>query len=489
MKFEFNWVGKDKLNLSDKTNKKLINIKGDGVNESTTQNMYIEGDNLEVLKVLKKDYKDKIKCIYIDPPYNTGNKLIYNDKFTYNKNDLLGLGYTKDEVENIIKNNTKKDLSHSCWLNMMYPRLKIARDLLTDDGVIFISIDDNEQANLKLLCDDVFGESNFVACLPTIMNLKGNNDEFGFAGTHEYTLVYAKIKEKCLINEFILNEEEILQWKIDEIGLYKKGATLKRTGADAPREKRPLSFYPILEKNNELFYITNDECKKIYDKDTNSFNENYLELLKKRYQELGFNFILPIIENQYASWRWGFKTFKENKSEVIIIKNNNDISLYKKQRPDLGEIPYKKPKTIFYKPEYSSGNGTSELKKLFDNNKPFEFPKPTSLIKDFLHLGISKNDEIILDFFSGSATTAHAVMQLNAEDGGNRKYIMVQLPENCTEKTEAYKFLESINKPKNICEIGKERIRRTGAKILEENKDKDAIKSLDVGFKVFRLED
>lgn len=381
--------------------------------DNSDYNILIEGDNFHSLSVLNYTHKEKIDVIYIDPPYNTGNKdFIYNDSFV-DKED----GYR-----------------HSKWLNFMEKRLNLANKLMKDSGVIFISIDDNEQANLKLLCDKVFGESNKIAVLPTIMNLKGNQDEFGFAGTHEYTLVYAKNKSNAQINEFKLDEENFEEWLEDETGYYKKGAILKRTGTDAPREKRPLSYYPILinKATDEIANITELEYFKIYNKAEKKFDDNYIDELKNKYEKLNFFFLLPLSENIKTSWRWQYSKVVREKDEIIVQKSNNSYTLYKKQRPNLGELPTKKPKTIFYKPEYSSGNGTNRLKQFF-GEKLFNNPKPLDLIKDLIYLG-SKKDSVILDFTAGSGTTADAVLSLNKEDGGNRHFILCTNNENniCT---------------------------------------------------------
>ena len=336
---------------------------------------------------------------------------------------------------------------------MIYPRLKLARDLLSDDGVIFISIDDNEVENLKKICDEIFGECNFVAQLTTVMNLKGNNDEFGFAGTHEYSLVYMKDKDSVFdLNGVPLTEEDKKEYTLsDEKGKFKKGATLMRTGEAGAREKRPKGYYPI--------YVS---------KDLKSLNIT-------RQASDDYEVYPKTVDGKEMSWRRSPEFLLKTKDEFIITKTNNGISFNKKQRLEDDIRRGKKAKTLFYKPEYSSGNGTSLIKELF-NGRLFDNPKPLTLIKDMLSIGSSNNVDmdddtslisseespIILDFFSGSATTAHAVMQLNAEDGGKRKFIMVQLPEMTDEKSEAYKAGY-----KNICEIGKERIRRAGRKIAE----------------------
>ncbi|MBQ2857572.1 MAG: site-specific DNA-methyltransferase [Bacteroidaceae bacterium] len=377
----------------------------------------IEGDNLEALTALSYSHEGKIDVIYIDPPYNTGNKdFVYNDSFV-DKED----GYR-----------------HSKWLSFMNRRLNIAKRLLINGGIIFISIDDNEEFNLKPLCDQIFGEKNCIGILPTIMNLKGNQDEFGFAGTHEYSLVYSNNKNNCVLGSLNVSEEELEEWLEDEIGFYKKGATLKRTGTDAPRVKRPYGYFPILVNTTtkEVSCITLDEYKNIYNPTTKSFDDNYVNDLMQKYHKLGYEVLLPIVNKEKASWRWGFTTVKNNKKEVIVIGENNSYSLYKKQRPEIGNLPTKKPKSVLYKAQYSSGNGTSQLKEL-GLERTFNNPKPLELICDFLRIGSTISNSTILDFFAGSGTTLHATMQLNAEDGGNRQCILVTNNENkiCEEVT------------------------------------------------------
>lgn len=479
MKFEFNWVGKDKLNLSDITNKKLINIKGDGFNENTTQNMYIEGDNLEVLKILKKDYKNKIKCIYIDPPYNTGNKFIYNDKFVYNKNDLLGLGYTKDEVENIIKNNTKKDLSHSCWLNMMYPRLRIARDLLTDDGVIFISIDDNEVHNLRKICDEIFGEDSYVTTicieLSTTMGMKvGAAKKGNIVKNGESILIYSNNKTKNICKNIIYDTRDF----DEHFSIY-----YNKNTNEYCKLKDKISNDVNL--NKEIDILKEKKLSKLYQK-SNIIKEYILNNSLYIFQD--GNFDVSITEEEENSI---------NEFPVHIVKNDREYIVIRNKKGNIRQL-MSLDSLIGYANDYYKTYGLTKIRGDFwkdyyldmvninkEGNVNFNNgKKPIRLIKDLIYLLNLGTNDIVLDFFSGSATTAHAVMQLNAEDGGNRKYIMVQLPQLCDEKTEAYK-----NGYKNICEIGKERIRRAGVKIKEENKDNENIQNLDVGFKVFRLED
>jgi len=404
----------------------------------------IEGDNYHALTCLNYTHKGKIDVIYIDPPYNTGS-----DGFRYKDKRIITKFPDGTEVP--------KDhpFRHSYWLSFMRKRLELARDLLTDEGTIFISIDDNELSQLKLLCDEIFSsyskeksKDNFIACLPTIMNLKGNNDEFGFSGTHEYTLVYAKNRQKCKLNEFEIDEEELEQWEEDETGLFKKGAPLKATGAEANRENRPFMFYPILYHSSKKIVttITNEEHKKIYDKNTKKFDDNYISELKKKYEKEDYIFILPEIDGRLARWRWGWgeNTKRKFKTEVIVL-GNGSYSLYKKQRPSIGDIPTKKPKTLFYKPEYSSGNGTSQLKNILGEKK-FDNPKPLELIKDLIQIGSSDNS-IILDFFAGSGTTAHAVLDFNKNgDNSQRQFIVITNNENKIMEEVCYPRTEKVIK-------------------------------------------
>ena len=463
-RYQFTWPDKRAaVRLANTpTTMTLRPCRKESVDFDNTQNLYIEGDNLDVLKVLRETYLGKVKMIYIDPPYNTGNDFVYNDDFAQGKDDFEQSSGLFDEegnqtIDPMQRNTESNGRFHTDWLNMIYPRLKVARDLLADDGVIFISIDDNEVENQKKLCNEIFGESNFIAQLATVMNLKGNNDQFGFAGTHEYTLVYAKsilnIEE---LNGISLTEEDYADYtEQDEHGKYKIGATLMRTGEAGFRSKRPKGFYPI--------YVACDYTS------FDVIRHNDTDIV-----------VYPLTkEGVEMSWRRSLENLHQTRNEFVIKKTTNGISFYKKQRLEEDMKRGKKPKTLFYKPEYSSGNGTGMLKELFQG-RLFDNPKPIALISDFIKIG-TNNESIILDFFSGSATTAHAVMKLNAEDGGNRKFIMVQLPEKTDEKSEAYKAGY-----KNICEIGKERIRRAGKKVKEEVGS--SVQNLDTGFRVLKLD-
>ena len=360
-----------------------------------TGNLLIEGDNLLALKALLPYYAGKVKCIIIDPPYNTGNESwVYNDNVN-NPTVQKWLGKTVGK--------RAEDLSrHDKWLCMMYPRLCLLHQLLREDGVIFISIDDNEVHHLCSLMNEIFDETNLIACLPTVMNLKGNNDEFGFAGTHEYTLCWAKNKTYAQIGEFELDEEEILgSWLEDDYGYYKKGAGLKATGQNAPRDKRPNLYYPIfVTPDNELTVIESGDA-------------------------INYEKILPITDGEEMSWRWGRQKVAVEPHNLMVERTDSGITIFKKQRPTLGDLPTRKPKSLLYKPEYSSGNGTTVLKQIF-GRKVFDNPKPVQLLKDFVSLS-TEGDDIILDSFAGSGTTGHAVLEKNREDGGSRRFILIEM--------------------------------------------------------------
>lgn len=467
--YGLDWLGKSyaRLLASDPATTLL---KADETHNSkpentNSENLLIKGDNLEVLKHLSNAYYEQVKMIYIDPPYNTGGDgFLYKDdrKFTVKELQQL-IGVDEEKAKRILDFTQQKSNSHSAWLTFMYPRLYIAKQLLKDDGVIFISIDDSEVATLKMLLDnEIFGEENFVAQLPTIMNLKGNNDEFGFAGTHEYTLVYSKNKFKTTLNQFNVSDDDLEDWTEDEVGFYKQGANLKATGTNAPRAKRPNLYYPIFIDSDNTVYVTEDDNPP-----------------KKFTGEL--TTIYPITNEQEMSWRWSKDKVKNEPNNIIVSRNGN-IGIYKKQRPSLGDLPSKKPKTIFYKAEYSSGNGTAQIKSLL-GDKYFANPKPIDLIKDLILIG-SSSDDIVLDFFAGSGTTADAMMQLNVENIEKRKFILAQLPEPIEPKKDkdAFDFVKNELKIDNptIYEITKERIIRASKKhlISVESKKSEIIKEI-----------
>lgn len=399
---------------------------------------------------MQETYLGKIKMIYIDPPYNTGNDFVYADDFAQSTDEYLeNSGQYDDEGNRLVQNTERNGRFHTDWLNMIYPRLKLARDLLTDDGVIFISIDDNEVENLKKVCNEIFGESNFIANISVVTGASQNGEGVTIQKNYEFCIVYCKTISTLSLHRVDKAEENL------------------RSLSDAPTAliTRPDMGYTI------YFNPNNNDIKPVKDYDKNKIMLNDEKLVYEDDMNLinsGYIPIRPGVKNgQLHRWRWGYDSFVERINEVIIHKKGNSYGAYFKQSG------YNPPKNI-----WSYTVGTNELKKLFNEVKVFDFPKNTNMLKYAISIGTNPND-IILDFFSGSATTAHAVMGLNAEDGGNRKFIMVQLPEETDEKSEAYKAGY-----KNICEIGKERIRRASKKIAEENPEA----KFDGGFRVLKCD-
>ena len=436
-RYSFTWPGKTQaIKESQKQSTGTLKpCKEESKNWDTTKNLYIEGDNLEVLKLLQKTYYNKVKMIYIDPPYNTGNEFIYPDNYEDNLNNYLELTNQVGGGRKLTTNTESDGRYHSNWLNMMYPRLKLARNLLTDDGLIIISIDEKEIENLKKICNEIFGEENLLSNVIWQSRTSISNDQ-AVSLNHNHTLFYCKNIEDC------------------EYG----GEPLDITDYDNPdNDKRgPWKLVPIDANKaggNTVYPIINPKTKKEYYPPNNriwAYNpEEYMKLF--------------------------------NDGRIKFGKNDDSSpkkKIYYYERIKKGDR--KTPSSILINAG-TTKNGTTEIMKLFNNKKIFSYPKPSSLISKLLNyalLNFDKND-IVLDFFSGSATTADAVMQKNMETTGNLRFIMIQLPEDCDEKSEAYK-----NGYKTICEIGKERIRRAGDKIVEESGNNN----LDIGFKVFKLD-
>jgi len=440
-RYNFTWNGKQEAKKIAQTPSTgtLRPAPKESKNWDTTQNLYIEGDNLEVLKLLQKSYHKKVKMIYIDPPYNTGKDFVYKDNFKDNiKNYLELTGQVDSDGNRLSTNSDTSGRYHSDWLSMMYPRLKLARNLLKDDGVIFISIDDNEVANLRKLCDEIFGEDNFVGEIIRKTKSMTGDDGTGFNLQHENLIVYSKNKKQTLLHGEEKDFENYKNPDNDSNGEWTSGDPSAKSGGDS-------TYFEIINPYT-----------------------NQIDLPPKgRYWAFSKNSM-----NEYI--KSGRIKFKSN------IKKGERGFIFKRYKKELQSI-YNPVNSLFStENEFMNQSGTKELKAIF-NEEYFENPKPIQFIKKLLQYAIDKND-LILDFFSGSATTAHAVMQLNAEDGGERKYICVQIPEPTDEKSEAYKAGY-----KNICEIGKERIRRAGEKIVSDNPDKD-LSNLDTGFKVFKLD-
>ena len=446
--YGFKWVGKNaaRREAARSINKTLRPCPEESVDWENTQNLYIEGDNLEVLKLLQKSYLGKIKMIYIDPPYNTGNDFVYRDDFAMDKDGYDRAAGNVDELGNRFRKNADGNARfHSDWCSMIYERLLVARALLTSDGVIFISIDDNEVDNLRKICDEIFGGSNFVAQFPWRKRTAKSDVPFGVSQDYEWIVCCAKS------SKFIASVEG------SERKYYET--------PDFPN--RPWRVHDLTkqttasERPNSYFTIVNPKTGEEYPANPNAT----------------WRITVDTIDDYYKANRIVFPgdyDFLRISKPVLRYWKEDDM---KKAGDDFGRVAVssKLPDNIGM-----SQDGTKEVTGLFDG-KIFSFPKPSSLIH-FFAKAINSNDALILDFFSGSATTAHAVMQLNAEDGGNRRYIMVQLPEETEAGSEAYKAGY-----KNICEIGKERIRRAGRKIKEEVGEKAT--TLDTGFRVFKCED
>lgn len=443
-RYQFTWPDKRAANrlANTPTTMTLRPCREESVDFDHTQNLYIEGDNLDVLKVLRETYLGKVKMIYIDPPYNTGNDFVYNDDFAQSRSEFEENSGLFDEegnqtIDPMQRNTESNGRFHTDWLNMMYPRLKVARDLLSENGIIFISIDDNEQSNLKKICDEVFGEENFLAQF--IWQSRQNKDNRNITGVsidHEYIFCYSK---QCGNRIFRGTERKVELYNNpdnDSRGLWTSANMVGLATIDA----RPNLHYDLINPVN------------------------------------GINYGCPS-----KGWRYDRNTMNRLIAENRIIWPV-DPSGRPRKKSFLNELSDNLPGfSSVINIGVFTNTATKEIKALL-NGYWFDFPKPTEIIKQFISQVTEKNDTV-LDFFSGSATTAHAVMQLNAEDGGNRKFIMVQLPEKTDEKSEAYKAGY-----KNICEIGKERIRRAGKKIKEENKDKEGIEKLDTGFRVLKLD-
>lgn len=455
-RYQFTWPDKKKsvLLANAPINKTLRPCREESVDFDTTENLYIEGDNLEVLKLLQETYLGKIKMIYIDPPYNTGSDFVYEDDFAQSTDEYLANSGQYDEDGNRMVQNTESNgRFHTDWLNMIYPRIKLAKDLLSDDGSIFISIDDNEVENLRKACDEVFGDANFIAQLSIVVKTEGR--QYGhFAKTHEYLLVYAKSTESVMMNEIRPTDGEFKYY--DQKGGFNIIGLRNRAVRIFNSTNRPNLRYP--------FYVN------INEKDQYGFSQ-VSTIPSEGWQEVWAS----VVDGLESVWRWGKETAEKNKDELVALQgNDSEIRIFKKDR-DLTTLP----KTIWFEKELNSIVGTREVAELVGKGM-FNFPKPLYLLKRIVEIASDKNS-IVLDFFSGSATTAHAVMQLNAEDNGHRKFIMVQLPEVTDEKSEAYKAGY-----KNICEIGKERIRRAGKKIKEDSPL--TTQDLDIGFRVLKCD-
>lgn len=441
--YEFTWVGK-KAALAEaykpirKTLRPCIN---ESVNWDKTENLYIEGDNLEVMKLLQESYLGKVKLIYIDPPYNTGNDFLYKDDFSVDSDSYDDeQGVYNDEGDRLFKNSDSNGRFHSDWCSMMYSRLILARNLLRDDGVIFISIDDNEQENLKKICDEVFGAQNFVAELPYVKRVSPANDAKWYSGDHEYILIYGRDKDNWHPKRTERTAEHDQYYKNpdnDPRGPWNSAAYT----CNKSKSQRPHLYYPIVNPN------TGEE----------------------------------IYPNENAVWAYSKETHEENVKNNLLYWGADGKSRSPRKKKFLSEAEKVVPRSYWHYSEVgSTQTATTDLRELF-GGAAFPYPKPVKLLKKIIYQA-TDGDDIILDFFSGSATTADAVFRQNLDDGGKRKFILIQLPEAIDSKSESYSAGY-----RTICDIGKERIRRAGKKLLDENPV--LAQEMDIGFRVLKLDD
>ena len=477
-RYQLTWVGKKEaiVNANTPCNKTLRPVKEKSIDFDNTKNIYIEGDNLEVLKILQESYLNKIKVIYIDPPYNTGNDFIYNDKFNISNNEELKRAGQLDEENNrLISNNESNGRFHSDWLSMMYPRIKLARNLLRKDGVIFISIDENELFNLKKICDEIFGENNYISTLTVENNPKGRKNSKFISVSSEYCLIYGKdINESYFIENIPKDASEMKQ---DENGNFvHNGGKRVLVGENffnkivenKASEKNYVVYYN--KSKNDMVLKTEENVESV---DNALIAQGYYRYCSYRDSQL--------VENTYSKskimemFKNGELDFKEDKiygknlSTTIRLKN---LLVNRKYKAIVND------EIVNYELDFKTTSAGTKLKELFNSNDTlFTAPKNVSFIKLLLSLIDDKNS-IVLDFFSGSATTADAVMSLNAEDDGKRKFILVQLPEKCDKKSEAYKIGYD-----NICDIGEDRIKRALAKIRNETRA-----DIDYGFRVYKVD-
>ena len=469
--YDFTWVGKRAAlqEAAAPINKTLRPCPEESVDWEHTQNLYIEGDNLEVLKLLQNSYMGKVKMIYIDPPYNTGNNLIYRNNFYQSEEEYLeDLGVFDEEHNRLFTNTRSNGRFHSDWCSMIYSRLLVSRSLLSDTGIIVLTIDDSEIESVTCIMNEVFGEENHLATVVIKNNPSGRSTVKGFSINHEYALFYAKT-DSAILGRMRHSNEQVSRYKENDAKGAFEWENFRKNGTDSDRSDRPKQFYPIIINLKDLT-LRIPEIEWVEQRKEYEIKEDILE------NEI---ILLPITSDGIEKvWKYGIERTRSIISEILVKPHNDRYELYrKKYLNDEGSLP----RTWWDKPDYSArDNGTRTLTNIFGPVKLFDFPKAPEAVKDSLIAGNLQKEDLVLDFFSGSATTAHAVMKLNSEDGGKRRFIMVQLPEETKDDSEAYKAGY-----KNICEIGKERIRRAGKKIKEEHPEAE---DLDTGFRVFKCE-
>ena len=443
-RYQFTWPGKKQaiITANAPINKTLRPCREESVDFDNTENLYIEGDNLDVLKLLREDYLGKVKMIYIDPPYNTGNDFVYEDDFAQSTDDYIGhSGQRDDDGNRLIANTENNGRFHTDWLNMIYPRLKVAKDFLSEDGVIFISIDDNEQKNLKNVCDEIFGSRNFVAQLVWERAFSPKNDARYISNSHDYILLYAKSIDDFKIGRLPRTEEAVARYSNpdnDPRGVWQSGDMLVKTYSAS-------CDYPVTTPSGRVINPPEGRC-----------------------------------------WRFSQEAFLERVKDnrIWFGPNGDGVPRIKRFLNELKFEGMAPTSILFYKDVGHSQEGAQEVIKLFGNKGVFDGPKPTRLLKRLMTIANLKDDSVVLDFFSGSGTTADALMQMNKERNTQCKFILVQIPESTSESKKDSGF-------SNICEIGKERIRLAGKRILEERKVNQfdtTDHKLDVGFRVLKLD-
>lgn len=470
-RYELTWPDKRKAILLanlpiDKTLRPSVE---ESVDFENTHNLYIEGDNLDALKLLQESYLGKVDVIYVDPPYNTGTSLVYHNDFFEDPDDYLKntSGQFDKDGNRLVCNIESNGRFHTDWLNMMYPRLRIAKNLLKSSGIFVLTIDDYEVNTIMTVLNEIFGESNHLATVVIKNNPSGRSTVKGFSVNHEYALFYSRSDEAELGRMKHSDIQRARYKEHDDIG-YFEWENFRKNGTDSDRNDRPKQFFPI---------VLNTQTNKLR-----------IPKIEWNAQKREYN-LIDTISNMETMllpktptgaekvWKYGIERTKAIINDILVKKTNNGYELYRKKYfNDAGILPH----TWWDKPDYSArDNGTRELTNLFGPGKVFDFPKAPTAVRDSLITANLKDDGIVLDFFSGSATTAQATMQLNAEDNGRRKFIMVQLPEKTDKNGEAYK-----SGYKNICDVGKERIRRVAKKLYDENPDK----KLDFGFRVLKID-
>ena len=458
-RYQLTWPGKNEamLNANLQTRNTLRPLEEKSVDFDNTKNIYIEGDNLEALKILQESYLNKIKLVYIDPPYNTGKNLIYKNDYSIDINDeLVNSGLINEDGIKLSANLESNGRFHSDWLSMMYPRIKLARNLLRDDGVIVLSIDDSELINLTKICDEIFGEANRLGIVTVVHKPEGRNQAKYFATSNEYAIFYAKDTDKFLFENVILDEKMLQDYNYeDEKGRYKLISAIAKNHGREGYDKNlkinnPKNAYPL--------YVSSDLKRISFNKEK---DDDYC--------------IYPNTATQERTWRYIKETMasKIENGEFVALKEKGEVKIFEKYRTDKGQLV----KTHWIDKKYNANTSGTKILDDLMKVKTFDFPKSLYLMIDIIKL-CSKNGDIILDFFSGSATTAHAILEVNKEIKGNRKFILVQIPESIEENSPAFNAGY-----KTLCDVGEERIRRAGKKIKEEtNAD------IDYGFRVYKVD-